>query len=213
MNKPVYEIPMSGEGNETVNFPQPGAVGQPTSYLNAPPPSAGNSAPNVNFAPPVPPRKSAIDPSVVDATQIASTLNADPDLVLALEEVLRLHASDLHVTVNAAPMVRIDGALQPIDGPAWNRDKVHSALRSILSAEQLERFEREHELDLAYTINANARFRVNIFQQRNSLGAAFRLIPTDIKQLAELGVPDSVARFWCSSRVPRVRVSRRRLRL
>ncbi len=195
MSQPVYEIPMSGEGKEPVNYPAPGVANQPTSYLNAPPPSAATSAPNVNFAPPAAPKASKIDPSVLDATLAASSLKADPDLIAALEEVLRLHASDLHVTVNAAPMVRIDGALQPIDGGAWGRDKVTSAIRSILSPAQQEKFDTEHELDLAYTINANARFRVNIYQQRNSIGAAFRLIPTDIKQLSELGVPDSVAQF------------------
>lgn len=201
MSKPVYEIPISGEGKEPMNYPPPGSQTQPPSYLTAPPPSMASAAftdaaPDLNFAPPVAPRASRIDPSVVDATDRASSLNADPDLILALEEVLRMHASDLHVTVNAVPMLRVDGGLRPIEGAGvWDRTKVTSALRSILTPEQQARFDNEHELDLAYTISANARFRVNIYQQRNSMGAAFRLIPTDIKQLSELGVPDSVASF------------------
>jgi twitching motility protein PilT len=132
----------------------------------------------------------------VDATARASALQADPDLILALEEVLRAHASDLHITVNAVPMIRVDGGLRPIESSGvWDRTKVTSALRSILTLQQQAKFDDEHELDLAYTISANARFRVNIYQQRNSMGAAFRLIPTDIKQLSELGVPESVANF------------------
>jgi twitching motility protein PilT len=184
-----------------MNYPPPGTTVQPPSYLNAPPPSAasaafGDPAPDLNFAPPVAPRASRIDPSVVDATARASALQADPDLILALEEVLRAHASDLHVTVNAVPMIRVDGGLRPIESSGvWDRAKVTSALRSILTPQQVARFDEEHELDLAYTISANARFRVNIYQQRNSMGAAFRLIPTDIKQLSELGVPESVANF------------------
>ena len=121
---------------------------------------------------------------------------ADPDLIAALNEVLLLGASDLHLTTGAAPMIRIDGGLRPIDGaPAWGRDRVARALFSILTPQQREIFERELELDLAYTVSSNARFRVNIYQQRGAIGGAFRLIPTDVKTLAELGIPDVVARF------------------
>ncbi|MFM9876344.1 MAG: type IV pilus twitching motility protein PilT [Rhodoglobus sp.] len=200
-NKPVYEIPISGEGNPPVNYPPPGTTVYPPSYLNAPPPqpssaNVGEPAPELNFAPPVAPRSNRIDPSVVDATARASSLEPDRDLILALEEVLRMHASDLHITVNAVPMIRVDGGLRPIESSgSWDRTKVSSALRSILTRQQQEKFDEDHELDLAYTISANARFRVNIYQQRNSMGAAFRLIPADIKQLSELGVPESVANF------------------
>jgi twitching motility protein PilT len=72
---------------------------------------------------------------------------------------------------------------------------VTSALYSIMSEAQREAFERDLELDFAFTLSANARFRVNFYQQRNAIGGAFRLIPTEIKQLSELGVPDAVANF------------------
>jgi twitching motility protein PilT len=122
--------------------------------------------------------------------------NADPDLILALEEVLILGASDLHITSNAAPTVRVDGALHPIDGaPVWGPDRVARALRSILSPHQIEIFETELELDLAYTVSANARFRVNLYQQRGAIGGAFRLIPTGVRSLSELGIPNVVAKF------------------
>jgi twitching motility protein PilT len=119
----------------------------------------------------------------------------DADLVAALVEVLDLGASDLHVTVAAPPCIRIDGALRPIAGATrWERDKVRSALFSILTSAQREEFERELELDFAYTAG-DARFRVNYYLQRNSVGGAFRLIPGEIKQLKDLGVPESVAAF------------------
>lgn len=128
--------------------------------------------------------------------QSSPRLNVDADLIAALTDVLFSGASDLHVTVNAPPMLRLDGALRQVEGTSvWNRAKVSSALLSILTSAQRITFEEELELDLAYTLSANARFRVNIYQQRNSMGAAFRLIPTEIRQLKDLGVPDSIARF------------------
>lgn len=134
-----------------------------------------------------------------DEPIFAETLHeksVDPDLIAALTDVLFSGASDLHITVNAVPMIRVDGELRPVIGmDAWSSPKVTTALRSILTADQRATFDKNLELDLAYTLSANARFRVNVFQQRNSMGAAFRLIPTDIRQLKDLGVPESIARF------------------
>jgi twitching motility protein PilT len=126
----------------------------------------------------------------------APTGSADPDLVAALKEVLRCAASDLHLTANAQPMIRIDGQLRPIEGsPVWDAARVTGAIMSILSPPQREIFGERLELDLAYTVTANARFRVNVYQQRGAVGAAFRLIPTGIKALEALGLPDVVATF------------------
>jgi len=121
---------------------------------------------------------------------------SDPDLVAALNAVVSAGASDLHITVNAPPMVRIDGGLRPIPGlEVWDAAKVTHALTSIMSERHHEIFDKELELDFAYTLSDSARFRVNFYQQRNVRGAAFRLIPTQIKQLSELGVPDKIANF------------------
>jgi twitching motility protein PilT len=121
---------------------------------------------------------------------------ADPELIAALEEVVTQGASDLHMTVNAPPMLRVNGSLQPAGtSQPWSREKVVAALFSILSLEQREIFEKELELDFAYTISSKARFRVNIYQQRGSMGGAFRIIPTELKQLKALGVPESVGNF------------------
>lgn len=121
---------------------------------------------------------------------------ADPELIAALEEVVSQGASDLHMTVNAPPMLRINGSLQPAGSTQpWSREKVVAALFSILSPSQREAFEKELELDFAYTISSDARFRVNMYQQRGSMGGAFRIIPTELKQLKALGVPESVGNF------------------
>ena len=154
----------------------------PEQEMNFPPPTADS----LNYAE----RMFALD-------GVSETLaTADPELIGALSEVLFLNASDLHVAANTAPMFRIDGALGPqsITTP-WSREKVKTALRSILTDAQQARFDEELELDIAYTISANARFRVNMYQQRGAIGAAFRLIPTEIKSLVDLGVPESISRF------------------
>ena len=124
------------------------------------------------------------------------SLNADVELDAALERVRVMGGSDLHITANSAPMIRLDGGLRALEGTSvWGVDKVSAALHSILTPEQRATFEHELELDFAYTLSANARFRVNIYQQRDNLGAAFRLIPTEIKSLKSLGVPESIADF------------------
>jgi twitching motility protein PilT len=130
-----------------------------------------------------------------------SFTQGDSELIVALREVVLQGASDLHITANAPPMLRVDGGLRPAGSlTAWSREKVNTALLSILSETQREIFEKDLELDFAYTISANARFRVNLYQQRGAMGGAFRIIPTELKGLAELGVPESVANF---SRLPR----------
>src|SRR5487761_2106864 len=121
---------------------------------------------------------------------------AEPELIAALEEVVLQGASDLHMTVDAPPMLRINGSLQPAASTVpWSRENVVSALFSILNEEQKEIFERDLELDFAYTISDDARFRVNMYQQRGSMGGAFRIIPTELKQLKALGIPESVGNF------------------
>jgi twitching motility protein PilT len=164
--------------------------------------------PDAMAAPPAPPALVSVPqpgtttmaPPPADPTELGPLIpqyqNADPDIIAALQQVLFTGASDLHITANAAPMLRVDGGLSPVAGASiWAADKVRGALLSLLSPDQLARFEEHLELDLAYTLSASARFRVNMYQQRGAIGAAFRLIPTTIKTLEQLGVPDSVGRF------------------
>ncbi|MES1212488.1 MAG: type IV pilus twitching motility protein PilT, partial [Leifsonia sp.] len=149
-------------------------------------------------APPTPTAPAALASArfVEDEFTAAARLSADSDLIDAMQEVLFQGASDLHVSADAPPMLRIDGTLAPLVGqPIWTRDKVTSALGSVLSPEQRARFDEAQELDFAFTLSANARFRVNFYVQRGAIGGAFRIIPTEIKQLAQLGVPDIVGEF------------------
>ena len=121
---------------------------------------------------------------------------SDPRIIQALNAVVAALASDLHVTAGAPPMIRVDGGLRPLgDSAVWEMDDLRAALYSLLTDTQREIFERELELDFAYTLSESSRFRVNVYQQREAVGAAFRLIPTEIKQLASLGVPDQIGKF------------------
>ncbi len=142
----------------------------------------------------------------VDTHYVASTatqfggpetsLNPDPDLVAALEQVVVYGASDLHISAGAAPLLRIDGSLRlAVNATVWDRTKVFNAITSVMSELQRGWFKDELELDFAYNHSASSRFRVNVYQQRGAIGAAFRLIPSAIKPLNELGTPDSIAQF------------------
>ncbi|QKS12995.1 type IV pilus twitching motility protein PilT [Curtobacterium sp. Csp1] len=126
---------------------------------------------------------------------------ADADLVTALAQVVYQDASDLHVTADAPPTVRVDGSLRPaVPGGPWSRNKVIAALKTLLTPEQAGQFDHEQELDFAYSLSPEYRFRVNYYQQRGNWGAAFRIIPTQIKTLKQLGIPDHVGAF---ARLPR----------
>ncbi len=111
-----------------------------------------------------------------------------------IDDLLRIMidrgGSDLHLTVGSPPGLRLRGELVPVENakPLQPRDAMEMIL-SLLSEEQRRRFETELELDFAYSIPGVSRFRANVFQQRNSMGAVFRVIPIAIPTLEDLGLP------------------------
>lgn len=106
-----------------------------------------------------------------------------------LLEVIERGASDLHITVGAPPVIRLNGQLAPLDYPKLMPQDTKEMLYGILTQEQRETLERNWEYDFSYSLPGKGRFRVNIFFQRNSLSAAFRLIPVKIPTLQELHLP------------------------
>jgi twitching motility protein PilT len=106
-----------------------------------------------------------------------------------LLEVIERNASDLHLTAGAPPMVREHGKLHPLDFATLSPQTVREIIYSILTNDQRQRLENDWQVDLAYSIPGKARFRVNVYFQRASLGAAFRLIPQTMPALGELGLP------------------------
>jgi twitching motility protein PilT len=110
-----------------------------------------------------------------------------------LEQMVAHDASDLHITVGSPPVLRLRGQLHRLDElPRLTPDDARQLLYRILSTEQQKQLELNRQIDLSYSMPGLARFRVNIFSQRESLAGAFRLIPRDMKTLEELGVPDSL---------------------
>jgi twitching motility protein PilT len=112
------------------------------------------------------------------------------DFADLLLEVLERKASDLHITAGAKPMLRIRGRLTPLeDYPVLSQQDTREVIYSILTNDQRQRLETDWQIDFAYAIPNVARFRVNAYFQRAALGAAFRLIPHEIKSVDELGLP------------------------
>src|SRR6188472_2061474 len=110
-----------------------------------------------------------------------------------LEHSALLGASDLHITVGSPPVVRVRGELVALDGAReLDAETTQTLLYRILSTEQQKRLELDKQIDLAHAVPGVARFRVNVYFQRESIGAAFRQIPQDIKTLEELGIPSSL---------------------
>jgi len=109
-----------------------------------------------------------------------------------LFDAIRMGASDLHITVGLPPMVRVSGEVQPLDYPPLTPNVIRELMYDILSNDQQQRLENNWELDFSYALPRTARFRVNVYFQKGSLGAAFRTIPHQIKSLSELGLPQAV---------------------
>ena len=118
-----------------------------------------------------------------------------------LTAVVDMDASDLHLTVGAPPMVRHHGLLTPLeDYPRLTGDDIETLIASILDDSQRRQYLQTNELDLAYSLGAKARFRVNVFRQKGAVAAALRHIPRTIRGIEALGLPAAVADFAYLSR-------------
>lgn len=112
---------------------------------------------------------------------------------IALSELLRKMiehgGSDLHITTNSAPMVRVHGVLRPLEYSELSPAETKQLAYSVLTDAQKHRFEETLELDFSFGIKGLSRFRANIFNQRGAVGAVFRSIPYEIRSFEELGLP------------------------
>lgn len=115
-----------------------------------------------------------------------------------LREVVERGASDLHICVGVPPILRIDGQLIPLNYEKFTPMHTQRMMYDILSDEQIQRFEDQWELDFSYSLQQVARFRVNVFKDKGTVAAAFRLIPMKIPTIRELGLPpvlEQIARY------------------
>ncbi|MDX1584635.1 MAG: type IV pilus twitching motility protein PilT [Thermoanaerobaculia bacterium] len=109
-----------------------------------------------------------------------------------LKTMVERGGSDLHVTTNSPPQIRVDGKLTPLDLPPLSAPETKTLAYSVLTDAQKHRFEEQLELDLSFGIKGLARFRANIFNQRGAVAAVYRQIPYEILGFRELGLPKVV---------------------
>lgn len=122
--------------------------------------------------------------------------NQELRIELLLEEVVRKRGSDLHIQVGLPPMIRVDGSLMPVAGTdTLDAATVERLVFTILDEEQQQILTKDKEFDFSFAFGTMGRFRVNAFHERGNLAAALRLIPNEIKSIAELGMPPAVMGF------------------
>ena len=223
MSKPIYEIPVTDTIGGRAAAPPSGLLPPPSPLppvadvgASAPPRAAPSrsrrdpdsspqeQAPLAGDWRSAPPPAATFAPAQDSPEQAAPSspvmneaLQPDPALMFALQEVLLHTASDLHVASNAIPMLRVDGALRPLStGELWPAERVRAALMTLLRPSQREQFDRRSRTRLRVTASRPTRGSASTTTTNAVTSVrAFRLIPTEIKQLAELGCPDTVARF------------------
>ena len=98
-------------------------------------------------------------------------------------------ASDLHLSAGESPMLRVDGEMFRIDVPALSGEATHKLIFDVMNDAQRRTFQEKLEVDFAFTLDAERRFRVNVFSQNRGEGAVFRTIPNKIPRFEELGLP------------------------
>ena len=127
-------------------------------------------------------RRAALDPSQ------AEELN----MKLLFEHAAKVLASDLLITANAPPIVRVHGELYPVVKRALTPPETRRLIWSLINETQQEMFERQRELDFSLAASGDLRFRANIYYQKGSVAGAFRLIPRTVPDLQTLGLPPIV---------------------
>ena len=114
------------------------------------------------------------------------------NLHLLLKTLVEANGSDLHITTNSPPQMRVDGHLIPMDFPPMNQVETKQLCYSVLTDAQKHKFEEENELDLSFGLKGLSRFRGNMFIQRGAVAGVFRVIPYKILTFEELNLPPIV---------------------
>src|SRR5512146_2922972 len=112
-----------------------------------------------------------------------------------LKRMLEMNGSDLHITTNSPPQVRVHGHLQPLDLAPLNPSETKQLAYSVMTDAQKHRFEEDLELDFSFGLKGLARFRANVFNQRGACAAVFRVIPFEIKSFQALNLPPIVSKL------------------
>lgn len=121
------------------------------------------------------------------------------DIKKILTEMVKKTASDLHITKGTPMHYRIDNDLIEVNSKVLSSDDTTDIVYSLLSKEQIQRFEENKELDFSLSLEGVGRYRANAFIQRGSVGCAIRWIPLDIMSLEGCGLPVEVVRHFCNA--------------
>jgi twitching motility protein PilT len=127
----------------------------------------------------------------IDSTAEGSVAGA-PTLQDFLKIVAEKGGTDLHISADSPPVMRLNGELCPLPFPPLSANDTKTLCYSVLTETQKHRFEEEQELDFSFGIRGLSRFRGNLFVQRGAVGGAFRTVPYSARPLAELGLPPVV---------------------
>ena len=114
------------------------------------------------------------------------------DLVELARAAAETRASDLFIKADSPPTLRVDGKVAPLDYPPLTGEDTRQLAYSVMASDQIGRFERRHELDLAFTLEGIARFRANVYQQRGTVGMVLRVVPLKILSFEDLGLPKAI---------------------
>ncbi|MBI2354974.1 MAG: type IV pilus twitching motility protein PilT [Deltaproteobacteria bacterium] len=117
-----------------------------------------------------------------------------------LKTLVEANGSDLHITTNSPPQIRVDGKLTPLDYPPMNQVETKQLCYSVLTESQKHKFEEENELDLSFGVKGLSRFRGNMFVQRGAVAGVFRVIPYKILSFEELSLPPIVVELAAKPR-------------
>ncbi len=112
------------------------------------------------------------------------------DMTALFKTVVAHNASDLHLVMNSEPQVRIDGRLIPLNLPKLTGQEIQEVCYSLLTEKQKKEFEENLELDFAFSVPKVGRFRANYYRTLDNVAAAFRIIPSHIPSIDDLGLPE-----------------------
>jgi twitching motility protein PilT len=122
--------------------------------------------------------------------------------MITMEDLLALlvrkGGSDLHISVNTPPRLRIDGVLVPVETPPLTPDDTRRLATSVLTSDQIAKLDKDYELDCSFELEGQGRFRANVYYQRGAVACSLRLVPHEIADFEKLGLPRKVCERICS---------------
>jgi twitching motility protein PilT len=117
------------------------------------------------------------------------------DILELLQAAVKYGASDIHIVPGRPPFLRINGEMQGLDVPALTKEDTQKIIFGILSEKMIEKFKRESELDTSLSEEGIGRFRLNVLEQKDGIGAVLRVIPADIPDAEDIGLDDTLIRL------------------